>query len=66
MQNRLLFGLSFVTDKPERQMTVFPAQTPARGDLRTLLATRTMQSVRCAVFWPRDTSDYRFINQNHN
>ena len=28
------------------QMT-FSAQTPAGGDPRTLLATRTMQSVRC-------------------
>ena len=32
------------------QMTVFPAQTPAGGNLRTIIATRTMQSVRCAVF----------------
>ena len=32
------------------KMIVFPAQMPAGGDLRILLATRTMQSVRCAVF----------------
>ena len=31
------------------QMTIFPAQTPAGEVLRTLLATRTMQSVRCTV-----------------
>ena len=31
-------------------MTVFQAQTPGGKDLQTLLATRTMQSVRCAVF----------------
>ena len=27
-----------------------PSETPAGGDLRTLLSTHTMQSVRCAVF----------------
>ena len=31
-------------------MTVFQAKTPAGEDLQTLLATHTMQSVRCAVF----------------
>ena len=32
------------------QMNCFSAQKPTGGDLRTLLATCTMQSVRCAVF----------------
>ena len=32
------------------QMIVLPAQTPAGEDLLAFLATRTMQSVRCAVF----------------
>ena len=31
-------------------MTVFQAKRPAEEDLRTLLATRTKQSVRCTDF----------------
>ena len=47
------------------QMTVFPAQTPARGGLRTLLATRTEQSVRCASLWPRITSMIIWTRNNN-
>lgn len=32
------------------QITDFSVQTPGGGDLRFLLATRTVQPVRCAVF----------------
>ena len=39
----------------------FPGETPGGGDLRTLLATRTMQSVRCAIF---DHEPYQFTIKN--
>ena len=43
----------------------FPAQTPAEGNLRTLLATSKMQSVRCADFGsvkpPTHTRHYNLI-----